>query len=281
MPPPAKRFRVALLLCLALLLFAGFMSLGTWQIRRMIWKHALIARVTERVHAPPVDAPGRAAWPNVLASSDEYRHVRLHGKFLDGRATRVQAVTELGGGFWLLTPLQRDDGSIVLVNRGFVDAEAAAPPASDVPRPADVTGLLRITEPGGGFLRHNDAAADRWFSRDVAAIGARRDLPVLGPVAPYFVDADADAEAEADADTEAGIKGKPGASGQAAPARPDKAASNDTVPVGGLTVVAFSDNHLVYALTWYALGLMVAGVSAWLLRSRGWRDPVPADTMSP
>ena len=35
-----------------------------------------------------------------------------------------------------------------------------------------VTGLLRITEPKGGFLRKNDPAADRWFSRDVQAIAA-------------------------------------------------------------------------------------------------------------
>jgi surfeit locus 1 family protein len=38
--------------------------------------------------------------------------------------------------------------------------------------------------------------------------------------------------------------------------------------VGGLTVVSFPDNHLVYALTWYALGLMVAGAAVWQMRSR-------------
>jgi len=42
------------------------------------------------------------------------------------------------------------------------------------PGPATVTGLLRITEPHGGFLRHNDPAGTM-VSRDVQAIAAARD----------------------------------------------------------------------------------------------------------
>ena len=34
-------------------------------------------------------------------------------------------------------------------------------------------------------------------------------------------------------------------------------------PVGGLTIVAFPDNHLVYAITWYVLALMLAGAVAY------------------
>ena len=49
----------------------------------------------------------------------------------------MQAVTELGGGFWVLTPLRHaTQGFTVLVNRGFVAARAGATaararPASD------------------------------------------------------------------------------------------------------------------------------------------------------
>jgi surfeit locus 1 family protein len=95
-----------------------------------------------------------------------------------------------------------------------------------------VTGLLRITEPEGAMLRSNDPAAGRWFSRDVAAIAAARGLT---DVAPYFIDAD-------------------GASGG-----PDS-------PVGGLTVIRFHNNHLVYAITWYSLALMLAGGVVHIIR---------------
>ena len=36
--------------------------------------------------------------------------------------------------------------------------------------------------------------------------------------------------------------------------------------MGGLTVISFHNSHLVYALTWYALALMVAGISWWIVR---------------
>jgi surfeit locus 1 family protein len=34
-------------------------------------------------------------------------------------------------------------------------------------------------------------------------------------------------------------------------------------PVAGLTVIAFHNSHLVYAITWYTLALMVAA-AIWL-----------------
>lgn len=228
--PPWVRALVAL--C-ALALFLGFVALGSWQVQRRAWKHELIARVEERVHAPAVAAPGPAQWPQVNAADDAYRHVRLSGTFLHAQETLVQAVTVQGPGFWVLTPLRAADGSTVLVNRGFVPPalrDPATRPVADPQAPASVTGLLRLSEPGGGFLRHNDPQNGRWYSRDVQAIAAARGL---GPVAPYFVDADA----------------APPPAGAAA-------------PVGGLTVVQFSDHHLVYALTWYALAFMVA-VGTW------------------
>jgi surfeit locus 1 family protein len=244
-PSAAARFFFAVL---ALFLFCVFAALGSWQVRRLQWKQALIARVEARVNAPAVPAPPRARWSGISAASDEYRHVALQGSFLYAQTARVQAVTELGAGFWLLTPMCTTDG-IVFVNRGFVPVGPAPAPAP--PAPADacanagpriaLTGLLRIGEPGGGFLRRNDPANDRWYSRDVQALAAARGLR---DAAPFFVDAKAGQEA-ADA-----------------PGR----------PVGGLTVISFHNNHLGYALTWYALAAMTAGAWFWLRRTTGKRN---------
>ena len=123
------------------------------------------------------------------AAADEYRRVVARGDWLEDRSVLVQAVTELGGGYWLVTPLARDDGTTVLVNRGFVPADKRDPASwrPPGPRPVTVTGLLRMSEPGGAFLRANDPASDRWFSRDVAAISASRGL---AEAAPYFIDAE-------------------------------------------------------------------------------------------
>lgn len=206
-----------------------FLGLGVWQVQRLAWKRDLIARVDARLAAAPVAAPGPAAWDGLTRDADEYARVTVAGHFLHDREVRTLAVTDFGSGYWVVTPLAAD-GFTVLVNRGFVPQDRRDPAAragGQTAGPVTVSGLLRFSEPGGGFLRANDPLAGRWYSRDVAAIAAAQGLG--GPVAPYFIDADATSN--------------PGG-----------------LPVGGLTVVRFRNAHLSYALTWFALA---AGL-AWL-----------------
>lgn len=224
-----SRLTFAVLIALGLALIAAFVGLGNWQIERRAWKRELIARVEARIKAPPVPAPGPAAWPGVTAASAEYRRVRATGRFLHDRETLAQAVTGLGSGYWVMTPLRTDRGFTLLVNRGFVPGGRSAARVEGL---VTVTGLLRLTEPSGGFLRRNNPAADRWYSRDVGAIARARGLV---RVAPYFVDSAATSD--------------PGA-----------------FPRSGLTQVRFRDHHLVYALTWYALAALTAGGLVLLVR---------------
>ncbi len=198
-------------------IIAGFLALGFWQVERLAWKRSLIAQVAARLAASPVPAPATAT------ASDAYRRVRAKGEFIPARDSFVQALTVHGPGWWVMTPLRSGDGHTILVNRGYVLKRAAPVPPPGV---VSVTGLLRLTEPGGGFLRQNDPAADRWYSRDVAAIAVRRGI---GAASPYFIDADASAAASA------------------------------MDPVGGMTVIRFPNNHLAYAITWFILAVMAAG----------------------
>lgn len=218
------------------LTFAVFVALGLWQIQRLGWKEGLIARVEQHRHAKPLPAPSPDAWSQLTREADEYRRVTVEGHFDHERSTLVTATTEFGSGYWLLTPLQRGDGSWLFVNRGFVPSDKREHVLSAVAAPMgdqSITGLLRFAEPGGAFLRQNDATAGRWYSRDVAAIAVAKGL---GPtVAPYFID-------------------------QAAP----HPATHDW-PRAGLTVVHFSNNHRVYAVTWFALAAMAACAFGYLV----------------
>ncbi|MDB5696488.1 MAG: hypothetical protein JWN21_2031 [Sphingomonas bacterium] len=219
------------------MLVALLIGLGVWQLQRRAEKLRLIAQVERNIAAAPVPAPA------IAGPADAYRRVAVRGRFRHGSETWVKAVTERGEGFWLITPLV--GARTVLINRGFVTSLSALPGesrggasaggAAAIDRPAGevvIAGLLRLTEPGGGFLRANDPARDRWFSRDVAAIARAKQL---GAVAPYFIDAPA------------GGRGN---------------------PVGGLTVVAFRNNHLIYALTWFGLAALTAYAMFRLVRLR-------------
>ncbi|MBB3871285.1 SURF1 family protein [Brevundimonas mediterranea] len=215
------------------MLFAGFVVLGGWQLQRLAWKTDLIAQVEARVHAAPQPAPGPDAWPTVSRETDQYRRVTARGVFRHDRETLVQAVTDYGSGFWVMTPLQTDTGATILINRGFVTPQRRLQkdrPDGQATGEQQVTGLLRITEPRGGFLRTNDPAGDRWYSRDIAAIAAAKGL---SNVAPYFIDAGA-------------------------------TPNPDGWPKGGLTIVKFPNSHLVYALTWFGMALLTL-VGFWVV----------------
>jgi surfeit locus 1 family protein len=95
-----------------------------------------------------------------------------------------------------------------------------------------ITGLLRLTEPKGTLIKSNDPASDRWYSRDTAAIAQQRGI---ADIAPYFIDAD----------------GTPNPGG---------------MPTGGLTQIAFPNNHLVYAITWFVLAAMALGLLVIVVR---------------
>ena len=211
---------------LGVLAVSLLVGLGVWQLQRLQWKTALIERVEVGLVAPPSAAPGPDLWTAVTFDTAEYRRVEVKGQYLPSDDTLVKAVTSRGSGFWVMSPFETDDGWRLFVNRGFVPDDRTAD--SDRPKPEveqTVTGLLRLTQPGGAFLRDNDPTGNRWFSRDTVAMA---DALGLGQVAPYFIDADA---------------------------------SSDGLPIGGLTVVSFPNKHFGYALTWFGL----AAVFAYLL----------------
>lgn len=199
----------------------------------MHWKHDLIARVEARVHAAPVDLPPTwrlaSAPPGVL----DYLRVRLSGTYQASAAALVRAATERGTGYWLMVPLRLKGGTLIWINRGFVPAGTTVDQARrGVPAGrAEVVGLMRSSEPGGSMLQANRPREDRWYSRDVTALSRARRI---GPSAPIFVDAQSEVAPH--------LAGGP-------------------VPVPGLTVVQFPDNHLQYALTWLAMaGLSLSGM---------------------
>ncbi|MBM3619019.1 MAG: SURF1 family protein, partial [Alphaproteobacteria bacterium] len=126
--------------CIAVI--AVTFALGVWQLERREWKHALIAQVEAQQQAEPVPAPTGG---DTLTA---YQKVYAQGHWVVGKDTLVLAVTKLGRGYWLMTPLATTHGHI-LINRGFIPETLAKTPNAFTPPLGEVTvhGLLRLSEP--------------------------------------------------------------------------------------------------------------------------------------
>jgi surfeit locus 1 family protein len=245
--PASTPFRSLILPAVATLVGVAILaSLGVWQLQRLQWKTALIAHVAERLAAPPIPAPGPAAWAGLDLAALEYQPVTATGTFDHAReAYVVYTLTSpkgpVGGvGYMVMTPLLTTEGWTVYVNRGFVPADRRDPATRAggvVAGETTVTGLLRTPYRRSWFAPADDVAGNAWFSRDpvlyAEAYGARSS-----EIAPYIVDAAFDPEL-------------PGG-----------------LPQGGETIVAFPNNHLGYAITWFGLAAALAAVFAAFARGR-------------
>lgn len=241
--PTAARLPASLLWptlgCLvAVLVLSG---LGTWQLRRLAWKTALLQTIEQRTTKPPVPLPPPAEWPRLDPADYAYRHVVLTGSFDHDEEARVfRPLTEARGhysglGDLILTPFRLASGHTVIVNRGFVPDDRLDPATragGQLAGEVTITGLMREPESRNPFTPADQPQDRLWFTRDPASIAAARGL---GAVAPFTIDQDATV--------------LPGG-----------------LPQGGETVLAIPNDHLSYALTWFGLAaavLAVYGASLW------------------
>lgn len=208
----------------------ALVALGVWQLERLAWKETLIDRLQSRATMEPVPLPA-----GDLAEAEwDYRRVRATGVF--DHADEIHLLNRsLNGnpGLHVLTPLRRTDvpgDETILVNRGWVPFERKAPStreAGQVDGEVTVEGILRfpaeVTALQRVFLPENEPGNNMWYSADTEQIARHlgRDLPGY-----YLVDGRTDT---------------PG-----------------TYPVGRQWRLDVRNNHLEYALTWFALALGLA-----------------------
>ncbi len=235
------------LLVPAVLAFAVLIGLGTWQIQRKAWKEALIASLTERLAVPPVTPPPPATWPNLDQTSEEYRRVAFGATFDNAKESLVYGAASSfrpdvsGPGYWVFTPARLADGSLLIVNRGFIPEGRQDPKSRAAGQMSGITaivGVMRWPDGPHWFTPNDDQAHNLWFSRDPRSIAAAKGL---GSVAPFYVE-------------------------QETPVPPGG------LPKPGKIVVELPNNHLQYAVTWFGLAAVLVVVFVTWAFSSGRRE---------
>lgn len=218
-----SRLNPWLTLCAGLAL-ATLIGLGVWQLERRVWKRDLIAQRTAQSALPAVSIDRVPVdW-----TAFEFRHVRADGAFLRSKDMRLVARTYKGEvGVEIVTPLRLTGGGVVLVNRGWAPKNWSDRKDGDaVAETVSVEGLLRRGGRPNRFTPDNDPARGAWYFVDVPAMAKASGL---NGVRPYVLEAAA---------------GPAGAG----------------YPIGGRTRTALPNNHLQYALTWFALAVVLVAI---------------------
>jgi surfeit locus 1 family protein len=230
-----------LLTVLSAAAFAVLIGLGVWQLQRLQWKEGLIAEIEARTKAEPISLKETVA--RARAGEDvSYVRVRVYGRFDNDEERYLFAVSDGTPGWHVITPLTTQDEEVVLIDRGFVP-ETFRDPSSraqgELNDAVPITGLARPPETQGLFVPDNEIEQNRWFWRDLSAMAKSMFGGEAGTkdVAPFFLEAER-------SDIPGGW------------------------PLGGQTRLDLPNNHLQYAITWFALALCLLVIYVIYARDR-------------
>jgi len=231
-----------------LVMVALFAGLGIWQLQRRVEKHALIAALDQRLAAGPSALPSPAQWPSLTPAKDEFRRVHFTATFQSspdamvyssGSAVRADIS---GPGTWAFLPARLPDGETVVINVGFVQNTMQDRAQEDraikplvTGDPVTLTGYIRFPESAGLLTPTENPGKRLWFTRDHLAMAHQLGW---GDVAPFYVDLE----------TPMPVNG---------------------IPKPGPLEVHLRDDHLQYAITWFALaGAVMIAFAVWLRAQR-------------
>jgi cytochrome oxidase assembly protein ShyY1 len=226
-----------------LTMIAVFIGLGVWQLERRMEKHALIAALTVRLAADPVPLPPASEWTKLTPQNDEFRRVHLKATYIAGSDAMIfssgSAVRDdvSGPGTWAFLPARLESGETVIINTGFVQNTMQDRAQQDravlrlvTGASADLIGYIRFPEEAGMLTPAASREKRLWFARDHLQMSR---LLGWGEVAPFYIDLE----------------------------RPVPASG---IPLPGPLHVHLKDDHMQYAITWFALaGAVVVAFFVW------------------
>ena len=157
--------------------------------------------------------------------ADRYRAVQVGGRFTGQEAQVLTSLRDEGPGFLVIAAYETSTGRRILVDRGYVPEVAKTTPRPG--KAADVSGNLAWPDDVNSSTPSYDAKRAIWYGRDLAGISAE-----LGTEPVLII---------ARQDTGDGILPQP------------------------VTTAGFRNDHLNYAITWFSLAAVWAGMTVYLL----------------
>ncbi len=208
----------------SIIIFAILFTFGTWQVKRLFWKEALIERYVSESQSNPIKNPSELDSFNVK----EFKSVEVLGSFLHKEETYITGKTfEGNAGFHVITPLKLKNNKIILINRGWVSEGYKNPKKrkfSLVEGEVLLKGIIRYPQKKGYFVPENDGSNGFWFTIKPNEILSFLNILSTEAISNYYIDALRQGE-------------------------------KLTLPIGVTGKPKLRNQHLSYAVTWYGLAL--------------------------
>lgn len=140
----------------------GFLvGLGVWQLQRLEWKTAIIAKIDAKIAAEPIELPEK-----VSTKDDIYLPVTVRGHLLGGEALVLTGLNQAGAGYRLIAAFEvADTARKIMVDLGFVaeDDRSFVRPTGQI----TIAGNLNWPAEKDSFTPEPDLLRKIWFGRDV------------------------------------------------------------------------------------------------------------------
>ena len=163
-----------------------------------------------------------------LSPSEEahkYQPVEVSGRFLETRIRVLVSQKLIGAGYRIIQPFQTAD-RVILVDRGFVKIDQTEDLRND---PATVLGNLHWPDEVDEYTPEPDLRRDIWFARDVPALAKALNADPVLVIAREITP------------------------------------SNEKVSPIPISSSGIPNDHLQYAITWFSLAAVWAGMSGLFL----------------
>ena len=206
--------------------FLILVSLGTWQIKRLIWKENLINFYNNQYQNSAFNLDSVKLIPKNI----QFRRVNTTGVFLNKKEVHITGKTYEGNaGFHVVTPFEMEDGRLILVNRGWVSENYRMPESrkfSLIEKTISIQGIARLPQKKGYFVPENEPENQFWFTINPPEIQKYLNLDHKTFVSSFYIDI-------------------------------LRQSNKIKLPIGIKQGVNLRNQHLSYAITWFSLSIVL------------------------
>lgn len=207
------------------------LALGSWQVQRMMWKNDTNAFRQARAQSEAIALPADVEDIDAML----FRPVWLEGQFQHEKELFLAARSYRSNpGYQVITPFERTDGTVILVNRGWIPLDRRDPASraeGQIEGMVRIEGLLNTSVEPGWMTPDNVPDENFWYWLDMPSLSAQAGIAARD----YLVDA--------------GPATNPGG-----------------YPIGGQTILELRNSHVQYVVTWFAMALTLGAITILMLR---------------